>query len=107
MAETFLQFDTAVAGPDGRAYTARACGAAADDGLWDGWIEFDARDGSPVLRSPRETRQPNHADLEYWATGLTPVYLQGALERALRALAAPGARRAGRPSSHHPGQTAQ
>jgi hypothetical protein len=36
------------------------------------------------VRSPRETTQPNRADTEYWATGLTPVYLDGALARALK-----------------------
>jgi hypothetical protein len=36
-----------------------------------------------VLRSARETTQPNLTDLEYWAQGLTPVYLEGALRRAL------------------------
>jgi len=35
------------------------------------------------VRSGRETTQPNLVDLEYWATGLTPVYLDGALRRAL------------------------
>ena len=41
--------------------------------------------GAAVLHSPRETTQPNLAALEYWASGLTPVYLAGALERALTA----------------------
>jgi hypothetical protein len=36
-----------------------------------------------VLRSQRETTQRDLADLEYWAGGLTPVYLQGALDRTL------------------------
>ena len=31
----------------------------------------------------RETTQPNRTDAEYWATGLTRVYLEGALDRAL------------------------
>jgi hypothetical protein len=35
---------------------------------------------SPVPRGPT---QPNLTDLEYWATGLTAVYLEGALERTL------------------------
>ena len=39
-----------------------------------------------MLRSPRETTQPNRQDVEYWATGLTPVYLEGALRRALNPL---------------------
>jgi hypothetical protein len=69
--------------PDGRLYTAQACGRQRDDGMWEGWLEFVPDDGSVVLRSRRETTQPNLADLEYWATGITPVYLKGALERTL------------------------
>jgi hypothetical protein len=69
--------------PDGRVYTAQACGRVREDGIWEGWLEFVPHDGSEVLRSPRETTQPNLTDLEYWATGLTPVYLRGALERTL------------------------
>jgi len=36
-----------------------------------------------VIRSGRETTQPSRADAMYWATGLTRVYLEGALARAL------------------------
>ncbi len=77
---------------DERVYTARVCGQRRDDGLWDGWLEFVPDDGSAVVPSQRETTQPNLVDLEYWATGLTPVYLEGALVRALKpppAVAAP------------------
>jgi hypothetical protein len=66
-----------------RAYTARVCGRQAADNMWEGWIEFDRGAGAPVLRTPRETTQPNLPDLEYWATGLTEADLEGALERAL------------------------
>ena len=69
--------------PDGRVYTAQACGRVRDDGIWEGWLEFVPHDGSDVLRSSRETTQPKLTDLEYWAAGLTPVYLRGALERTL------------------------
>jgi hypothetical protein len=69
--------------PDGRVYTAQACGRVREDGIWEGWLEFVPHDGSEVLRSTRETTQPNQTALEYWATGLTPVYLRGALERTL------------------------
>ncbi|MGH9145937.1 MAG: hypothetical protein ACRD1Q_04460 [Vicinamibacterales bacterium] len=55
-------------------------------GLWQGWIEFLPDDPSALpVRSPRETTQPNRTDTLYWATGLTPVYLEGALKRALTA----------------------
>jgi len=82
MAEVLVSFnDTIVA--DGVAYRARACGREMDDGRWEGWIEFESLDGTGVLRSGRETTQPNRTDAAYWATGLTPVYLEGALDRAL------------------------
>jgi hypothetical protein len=84
MAEVLVSFNDPVTGPDGSVYTARACGGEMDDGRWQGWIEFEQVDGSAVLRSPRETTQPNRTDTEYWATGLTAVYLEGALARALR-----------------------
>lgn len=68
---------------DGRTYRARACGNGAADGPWEGWLEFIPDDGSAVLRSRRETTQPNETDLEYWASGLTSVYLEGALDRTV------------------------
>jgi hypothetical protein len=71
---------------DGVSYTAQACGAPAADGLWEGWIEFIPIDGGAPIRSPRETTQPNRTDARYWATGLSAVYLEGALRRALRPL---------------------
>jgi hypothetical protein len=83
MAEIFATFSAHIASSDGVFYTARACGGEATDGLWHGWVEFMPVDGGAPIRSPRETTQPNRVDTEYWATGLTPVYLQGALQRAL------------------------
>jgi hypothetical protein len=56
-----------------------------DDRLWEGWLEFDNLETGEVLRSSRETTQPNLTDLRYWATGLTLVYLEGALDRILGA----------------------
>jgi hypothetical protein len=70
-----------VAETSGRVYSARVCGRQRADGTWEGWIEFDPVTGGATLRTARETTQPNLHDLEYWATGLTPVYLEGALRR--------------------------
>lgn len=90
MAETLLQFQERVSAPDGAIYEARACGAPMAGGTWQGWIEFIPVNGGDPLRSPRETTQPNRVDAIYWATGLTGVYLEGALRRALeRPLAVP------------------
>ena len=66
-------------------YEAHAVGRLADDGMWEGWIEFIPLDASQeVLVTPVESRQPEKEHLTYWATGLTPVFLEGALQRAKR-----------------------
>ena len=48
-----------------------------------GLVEFIDVVSGRVLRSPRETVQPNRVDVEYWASGLGAVYLEGCLHRAL------------------------
>ena len=68
---------------DETAYHVRACGAEMDDTMWQGWLEFEPADGGETVRTPRETTQPNRTDTVYWATGLTVVYIEGALKRAL------------------------
>lgn len=78
-----MQFQKPLSVSGGTFYTARVCGRAAPDGGWEGWLEFVSGDGSPVLRSQRETRQPDRDALLYWATGLTQVYLEGSLGRTL------------------------
>ena len=74
---------------DGTVYHVRACGSEMDVSRWQGWLEFKPITGGQPLRSPRETTQPNRTDLAYWATGLTAVYIEGALHRALNPLVRP------------------
>ena len=82
MAEVLASFDTPI-GDDLGTYHARAVGRQADDGMWDGWLEFLPIDrGDDVLIGSVESRQPERHDLVYWATGLTPIFLEGALRRA-------------------------
>jgi hypothetical protein len=84
MAEVLVEFDTTVPGSDGTRWAPRVCGRIAADGLWEGWIEFTPNhDDVEPIRTPRETEQPNRDDLMYWAQGLTQVYLEDALRRAL------------------------
>ena len=92
MAEVLVQFAEPVTDEHGNRYTARACGNEMTDGLWQGWIEFLPSGAGEPLRSGRETTQPNKTDAVYWATGLTYVYLEGALRRALNPLSRPPAR---------------
>ena len=89
MAEVLVEYSDPVTSKEGRTFIARACGAELDDSRWQGWIEFEPVDGGPPMRSGRETTQPNRTDTVYWATGLTPVYLEGSLDRALNPLPRP------------------
>ncbi len=72
----------------GTTYTARVCGTERPDGTWQGWLEFKPSDNKkPVLRTDQETSQPNRVTIQYWALGLEPLYLEGALARAQGRLA--------------------
>lgn len=82
MAEVLVVFNELIATESGR-QEARVCGGIADDGLWEGWVEFRPAGGGEWFRSGRETEQPNIDDLRYWAGGLSVAYLQGAYQRAL------------------------
>ena len=55
-----------------------------DGHIWEAWIEFLAVDGSDARRTPRETTQPDRDAVVYWAQGLSPTYMEGALRRTMR-----------------------
>jgi hypothetical protein len=77
------QYATTVQAPGGVVYTPHVRGEQREDGTWEGWIEFHPADGSgTVLRTGRETTQPDRDALAYWASGLEPLYFDGALGRA-------------------------
>lgn len=85
MSEILVRFDEPISAPDGRKYFAQAAGNETDAKLWEGWLEFlPADDFSDPVCSERETTQPNRKNIEYWAQGLSRVYLEGALNRALQ-----------------------
>jgi hypothetical protein len=74
-------------GDDGQVYGLVRVHAerSASVATWEGWIEFVTELGQRVV-TDRETTQPTKEAVAYWATGLEPVYLEGALQRAVRAL---------------------
>jgi hypothetical protein len=86
MAEILAEFPGHTVGDDGVVYRAQAAGGTMPDGRWEGWIEFVPVAGGPPVRTPRETTQRTLDDAVYWATGITTVYLEGALSRALKPL---------------------
>ena len=64
-------------------YVVWICGEERVDGTWKGWLEFHPIAVShPILLTGQETSQPNGAAVEYWADGLEPIYLEGAVARA-------------------------
>ncbi len=85
MAELLRESANGVTDDGGRTYTARVRGRARADGKWEGWIEFVPIGEGVPLTTARETTQPKYDDLAYWAAGLTTVYFEGALRRAVDA----------------------
>lgn len=83
MAELIQRYENRVEDGAGASYEVSVYGAAREDGTWEGWIEFQPAAGDgPLLRTERETSQPNREALAYWASGLEPIYLEGAFARA-------------------------
>jgi hypothetical protein len=82
MAEVLRSFDDPVTDKLGT-YHARVVGRYAEDKMWEGWLEFEpiGRDGKTIV-GPVESRQPEREHLAYWAGGLTPIFVEGALHRA-------------------------
>lgn len=67
----------------GNRYRVEIYGEPRTDGTWEAYLEFvPTNNALAALRTGRETTQPDKRALEYWATGLEPLYLTGAFERA-------------------------
>lgn len=78
--ELIHRFSTPVLDKTGRSWQATAYGRSVGN-VWVGWIAFTDDIGTPV-ETGVETSQPDRDALTYWATGVEPVYLEGALARA-------------------------
>ena len=83
MPQLIQQYTEQLTDQNGVTYTIQAFGAPRPDGTWEGWIEFHPLDIThPIFRTERETTQPDKGALEYWASGLEPLYFEGAFARA-------------------------
>jgi len=83
MSELIQQYTPQLHDDNGVTYTIAAWGEPTVEGTWEGWLEFYPADESKaILRTKRETTQPNKSAVEYWASGLEPVYFEGAFTRA-------------------------
>jgi hypothetical protein len=71
-------------------YRPRAYGDPRSDARWEGWLVFfPLASGIAIAPPGPETTQSTLAALTRWAAGLTPVYLEGALARALAGVQQP------------------
>ncbi|PYQ48921.1 MAG: hypothetical protein DMF78_19945 [Acidobacteria bacterium] len=53
-------------------------------GTWAAWVEFVSAKRDKVLQTDRETTQSTLEGVAYWATGLEPIYFEGAFDRAYK-----------------------
>lgn len=83
MIHYFHQYAAPLVLPDGTAYVARVYGRQQPRGLWEAWFVFFPLSGDEPLATDRETTQSKREDIAYWASGIGPTYLEGALVRAL------------------------
>ena len=77
------EYATTLRTSSGDEYLVRVYADQQPGGLWEGWFVFFPLTGGPTLATDRETTQSKLDDVSYWATGITPAYLEGALTRAL------------------------
>jgi len=83
MSELIQEYVPRLRDNHGVTYKVAAWGEETVEGTWEGWLEFyPTDDNNIILRTERETTQPNRTAVEYWASGLEPLYFEGAFERA-------------------------
>src|SRR5262249_59343261 len=83
VAQFIHEHSTTIEDDEGTRYVVRVWADQRMDGIWEGWLEFQPLErGKISMRTDRETSQPNRTAIDYWASGLEPVYLDGAFARA-------------------------
>lgn len=80
--ETIHEYTVRFQATSGTLYAILVHGDLREDGMWEGWLEFLPLNGGLPRRTGRETTQPSRETLVYWASGLEPIYFEGAFERA-------------------------
>ena len=78
--ELIHSFTVPVTDETGIVWRGRAYGQPVAN-LWLGSIVFTNEAGE-MVETGVETTQPDRSALEYWASGIEPIYLDGALARA-------------------------
>jgi hypothetical protein len=86
MIQLVHQYQTPLRTGSGETYLATAFTDQQPRGLWEAWFVFAPLAGGRALATDLETTQSKRDDVVYWATGISPAYLEGALTRALERL---------------------
>ena len=82
MADVIFEYSPEIAANDGSLWTPRACARKVGP-HWEGWIEFiPLAPGAAPVHTSTETTQWARDGLKQWASGLSLLYLKGALDRA-------------------------
>jgi hypothetical protein len=70
---------------NGGRYIAQVYAEQADERLWHAWCVFfrEGKQAGDPVATDRETTQSSYDSVRYWASGLTHVFYEGALDRAL------------------------
>jgi hypothetical protein len=85
--EFVFEYSTLLRTASGEEYLARVYADRQPTGpLWEAWFVFFPLSDGPTMATDHETTQSKLDDVKYWATGITPAYLEGALTRALERL---------------------
>jgi hypothetical protein len=87
MQQLLQEFERHVTGADGEPYTVLLYGRGRPNDTWQGWLVFVRQRDNRRFATPVETTQPSAETVLYWASGLTDVYFDGALTRALESKA--------------------
>src|SRR5262245_14034366 len=82
MVHFVMQYAQVLVAPDHKEYVVRVYAATHAQGQWDGWFVFFPLRGGREFATDRETTQNSLGAVSYWATGISTVYLEGALQRA-------------------------
>jgi hypothetical protein len=85
----FQQFERPMQDAGGDTFLVFVQGRSRPQDTWEGWLVFERQRDARRFSTPVETTQPDAQAVLYWASGLTNVYLEGALERALSVTIAP------------------
>ncbi len=77
------EFERQLTGSDGERYAILLYGRSRPEDTWQGWLVFVRQRDNRRFATPVETTQPNAEAIIYWSSGLTDVYFERALQRAM------------------------